>query len=427
MSIIQAVRPLINQQVYRKFFSNLGIVFVFRFITAVLSMVAIILTVRSCGVTAMGNITLIQNTANFLIIPIICGINSSIIRYLPAYEEKSEEFIGSALIGNLVIAVVFVLLYVILRGAFIKITNLSSQQWVHSVLMAVAINFATVFESVLRAKKSFFSLGTIKLVSTLIFFTIIVLSGLTLKNYSIYIIGFIINQVIFAAFALRKMGLKRIRFSLGIIKKVYEYGSINMVSWILSYIIFSIDLFIINHYCSTYEVGIFSLYQTNVRNIFNILFHDIFAVVFLPTIVCMDKVKIYKKIVSIIPLLLPCAILANIAIGITMFYLYGHNYRFNMMYVIIVALSTAFHFIYWIFNSVFTIEGKKGALLCLTVLGIPMPLLIAANILFVKYYGIAGSMICSIITQLVLIAAFIIFIKNRFLKGDQKTTDGVKE
>lgn len=426
MSIARVVSPFINKQVYRSFFNNLGIVFVFRFTTAVLSMVAIIFTVRNCGVIAMGNIVMVQNTANFLIIPIICGINSSIIKYLPLYEDKqSEEFIGSALVWNIIIAAVLSLIYILFRWGFCKITNLSADQWIYSVIMAAAINFATVFESILRAKKSFFSLGSIKMASTLVFFVIIVCSGLTLKNYSYYIVAFIINQAIFAILAIKKIGIKKVRVSIKISKIIYEYGAINMVSWILSYILFSIDLFIINYYCSNYDVGIYSLYQTNVRNIFNILFHDIFAVVFLPTIAGMNKVKIYKKIVSVIPFLLPIAVLANIAIGIVMFYLYGHNYKFSWMYIMIVAVSTAFHFVFWIFNSVFTIEGKKGALLCLTVLGIPMPLLIASNIVFIKFYGITGAMVCSLITQLVLIGVFILFIKYRFLNESQSQTDEV--
>lgn len=419
MNIVQIVKPYINHKFYRSFFSNLGIVFVFRFTTAVLSMVAIIFTVRNCGVIAMGNIGMVQNTANFLIIPIICGINSSIIKYLPLYEDKqNDEFIGTVLIWNTVLAIVLVTIYIIFKGIFCKITNLSTDLWIYSVILALTLNFATVFESVLRAKKSFFSLGTLKMISTIIFFAIVVVSVFKTKNYYFYIFGFIIYQAIFAVLTIKKIGIKKSGFSIKISRIIYEYGAINMVSWVLSYILFSVDLFVINHYCSTYDVGIFSLYQTNVRNIFNILFYDIFLVVFLPTIAGMDKVKIYKKIISIIPLLIPFAIITNFAIGIVLFFLYGHNYQFNLTYIILVSVSTAFHFIYLVFNSVFGMEGKKGALMCLTVLGIPMPLLIAANIVFIKFYGITGAMVCSLLTQLVLIAVIILFIKSRFLKNE---------
>ncbi len=421
MDLSERVHSLVKNRDITNFFNNLGIVFVFRFATAVLSLVIMAMAARFLGVVAMGDIVMIQNTAYLLVIPITLGVNTSIIKYLPGSEKEQEEkLIGSAFLCNMILCVVMVLIYIGFGKVFYKAANLSPDKWVLCVVLAVSINWANVLEAILRIKKQFFRLGSIKLIGALVNFAIVVFSCIVARNFYYFIIGLAINQGIFSILARKKDKTKKLRFSWETSKFMYKYGAINMVSCALSTFLFSADLFIVNHFCSGYDVGIYSVYQVNVKNFFNILFHDIFAAVFLPTIVRMDKVKLYKKIIRLVPFLLPLAILANAALCVAVLVIYGKNYPFNWTYLLLVSVGTGLHFIYWMFNSIFTVEGKKGAVLCMVGLGIPLPVLIAVCILLTKSFGITGAMISWLVTQVTLIGVLIFIIKYKYLNLEAK-------
>ncbi|RCX20051.1 O-antigen/teichoic acid export membrane protein [Anaerobacterium chartisolvens] len=416
-SISQRVVILISDGNIKKFFSSLGVVFIFRFTTAALNMVSIALTVRYIGVAAMGDITMVQNAGYLLVIPIVSGINYSIIKYLPQCGIKERnEFIVSAFLANISVTALLVLAYISASELFCKITGFSTDKWVLSIIFAAALNFSMVMESVLRSQKMFFRLSCLKMVGSLFFFAIVLVCGFIMKSFYYFVIAMIINQCVFAILAFRDIKIERMGFSMKAVRLIYSYGAINMVSWILSYALFSTDIFIVGHYCSAYDVGLYSLYHTNVRNFFNIMFHEVFAVVFLPTIAEIDKMKVYRKIIGLIPLLLPFSVLANAAFSIVMYFMYGGTYEFNWLYIGIVSISTGFHSIYWMLNSAFTVEGKRGAVLCLWVVGVPLPLLLAATVWITKSFGITGAMVSSLIAQLVLIGMFILTIKRLYLK-----------
>ncbi|WP_024834248.1 oligosaccharide flippase family protein [Ruminiclostridium josui] len=414
----KSVKLLRNSEI-RAFIENLGIVFIFRFTSAVLSVIGLVLAARYLGAVSVGNVTLIQNTAYLLYIPMCFGINISVIKFLPdcKNEEETEILLGSIGVWSLVLTVISVIIYGLFHPAINKALGFSGIQLLLTVIMAVTINYSMITEAILRSRKQFLTLGIIKMVSSLIFFTFTLISSLVLKNYLYFVYGLIINQFVAIIWSLKTINIKKFRFSMDISKRAYKYGAINMVSGALSYIMFNSDLYIVNHFCSDYDVGIYSLYQVNVKNFFNLMFHEIFAVVFLPTIVRMDTMKIYKRIKSLIPIMLPIAIIANMALSIFMLLLYGRDYKINWIYILLISVSLGFHFLYYVFNSVFTVEGKKGALLCMNVLGLPMPVLILISIVLTRAWGITGELISLLITQLTLVGVFLFIIKFKYLKN----------
>lgn len=417
--VTKETQGLIKNKDIKSFISDLGIVFVFRVVTAILSVVIMVLAARYFGVVAVGDIVIIQNISYIITIPMTLGINTSIIKYFPQREQDQGRFVGTVLICNLIIGLTWMLIYTMLGRVLSGIVNLSWERWLLSVMLAVTINWSTLFESILRAKKEFFRLSTLKVIGAMIYFAIILYSCLVKEGYYYFIFGLAINQGIFSVLACRRIGLKRIGFSFKLSKELYRYGAINMVSGGLSAVLFNMDLFIVNRVCTPYDVGIYSAYQVNVKNFFNIMFHDIFAAVFLPTIAKMEKIKIYNKIMGYLPLLCPAVILGNGGLCITVLLLYGKNYPIHWLYILLVSVGTGLHCIYWMFHSVFSIEGERGALICALVLGIPLPVLLATCILLTKNYGMVGTMVSWLVTQVMLIGVFVIIIKYKYQKKEE--------
>ncbi|MCD1258462.1 oligosaccharide flippase family protein [Paenibacillus athensensis] len=405
------------------FFSRLSIVFIFRLLSAALNLLGLTLAARYQGVTALGDIVTVQNAAYFLIIPIVIGVPFSIIKYLPlAAPADAKRLIGSVWTWNLLLTAGFLLLYVLLAAWFSGWTHLSPLKWGLSVSLAVALNFSTVLEAVLRAQNKFFLLSASKMIGTVVFFLIVLLYAPKADNFSYFIGALVANFAIFAVIAWFGSGIRSFGFSWPMSRKLYGFGAINMVSGTLSMLLFSSDLFIVNYFCSAYDVGVYSVYQINVRNFFNLMFFEVFAVVFLPAIAHMDKIRIYKTVLRMIPWLLPLSVAANAVLCLLLLFMYGSGYTLHWTYVGFVSASTGFHFIYWVFNSVFTIEGRKGATLNLIVLGLPLPLLLLATVGLTMKFGITGTMLASLLTQLVLLGTFILFIQRRYLPGEAGKT-----
>lgn len=408
----------------KNFLSNLSTVFIFRMLSAVLNVIGLILAARKLGVIALGDISMIQSIAYFLIIPMVLGVHISIIKYLPEGKGdalQEQQIIGSAVLCNGLLTGLFVLIFLKIAETISVIAHISESQWILSVALAVAINFATMSETVLRAKNKFFLLSIAKLIGTLAFFLIVVFCYFTANSFNFFIGALIVNFVIFTVIAWAGSGVFKLSFSLKTAKTLYRYGGITMVSISFSTILFSSDLFIVNYFCSKYDVGMYSVYQVNVRNFFNLLFHEVFAIVFLPAIAQLDKSKVYTRILGMLKWLVPLAIVANAVLCIVLILLYGKDYPLNWTYVAIVSVSTGLHFIYWVFHSVFSVEGKKGAILCLLTLGIPMPLLLLLSVLFTQNLGILGTMIATLLMQLILIGTFVYIIKSRYLNQQVRT------
>lgn len=420
---------LLNNRAIASFFSNLGTVFIFRMVAAVLNIAGLILAARHLGVVALGDITLVQNIAYFLIIPMVFGIHLSTIKYYPAHSDQPSEadklqeqqIIGTIAVCNTVLVILWTALYLSVTRAMNVFGHVSATEWTLSIIFAVALNFSMVSESVLRAKQKFFLLSVAKLIGTCVFFIIVLACYTRLDTYPYFIIALIVSFVLFTLIALIGLRGSKFAFSKEMAGKLYRYGGVTMISLLFSNILFASDLFIVNYFCSSYDVGMYSVYQVNVKNFFNLLFHEVFAVVFLPTVAQLDKGRVYSLIVRLIPLLLPVAIIGNVLLCVVLLFFYGKGYPLNWTYVGLVSVSTGFHFIYWIFHSVFSMEGKKGAMMCLTVLGIPLPLLIAVYLVLTKYNGIWGTMVANLVTQCVLLGTFVLLIRFKYLKQARQT------
>ncbi len=413
---IRIMDVIANAQV-KRFLSNLGTVFLFRIGAAGLNALSLVIAARYYGVVAVGDINLIMSAAFFLIIPMMIGVQFSIIKFYPVgSQEDKEKLIGTSLFWNILMVVICSLIYLIPGNMFASWLNISPAVWLWGVLFAIAVNFSTVFDAILRAEEKFFLLGLGRLVGTVIFFIIVVLACLQAISFYAFIVALIVNHVVFTIMAYRGMSIRKFRFSWKSTKQIYSYGSMNMVSLALSMTLFTTDLFIVNYFYSGYDVGIYSVYMVNVRMFFNLLFHEIFAVVFLPTVAQLDKLKIYHRIMKMSPLLVPAAILANAALCISLLILFGKDYPLDWGYVALVSVGTGIHFLYWVLNNLFTVEGKKGALINLKVLGIPLIFLLAMAVYLTREFGIVGAMSASLATQIILVAVFAIVIQREYGK-----------
>lgn len=403
------------------FVNNLGIVFFFRIVSATINLLAIVYATRIMGIEAVGKINLVQSISYFIVLPVSLGLNYSIIKYYPLYRSKErDQFMGTLVSSCCVITVCITLFYMLLSNFFSKIFHISKANWFLAIIMMISINMYTIIEAILRSNEKFKEIGIYKFISTIVFFIILIMFTINISNYKIFILAVVFHQLLFCILSKKYMVIKGklcINKEIGV--KILKFGAVNMCSQIICFILFSTDILLVNYFCPEVEVGVFALYQINVKNFFNIIWHEVFAVVFLPAIAKLDKLSIFRKIIKILPIILIFSFFMNFCLSLFMLVMYGYLNNIIWKYVILISIELGIHSIVWIFNYIFIIDGKKGAVMCLKVLGIPMPFLILINILAVKCYSISGLLYSLIFMQIILIISFMINIYRNFIKGEE--------
>ncbi len=395
----------------RKFARNIGTIFFYNRAASFFITILGIITARVLGPADYGNIALIGNASNFLIIPMIMGINSSMFKLLPgSLPKRTRELIGTAFFSNLVTTIFFGWLFLNGYEWIGKPLKFTHSIWDFCIVTTILINFFSLNESFLRGREEYSFIGKGRLVSSIVFFiSVLFFYRIGLLNLSTYYIGFFLSQALFCVISIWKNRKWLISFSWPTAKEIYRYGGIIMLHMFFNAIVFSSDIFIVNYFNPGRDVGIYSVYQGAVKNLFVMMFYEVFSVVFLPTIAQMDRFDIYRKINKMTLQIIVFVTFSTFGLTILTVCLFGREYPLNFGYALLVALSISFYLLFQLYNSIISMEGNREALLCLIPFLIVLPFALFLQVGLTKTNGLTGAMMAVLLTNISL------FITSKFL------------
>lgn len=397
-----------RNQLIKEFLTNFSKVLIYKIITSLFLAIITIITARTVTPTEFGQVGIINNIAYLLFIPMILGVHSSMYKFLPiSNETERNELIFLSILGSSLSILLFVLLFLCVFPYFIGKLNITNYLWQTGIIMTVIVSSNILSESYLRGQKLFGEICKYRLVAAVINLLMIVLFyiGLKQKSLDYYFLSLAASQILFTILAMFRV---RVRMLTNVdwtsIKKVYQYGINSSISMFLGGFIFVSDLFFVNYFCSPMEVGLYNAYQGFIKNIFSILFYEVFMVVFLPVIaesnynqLVKRKVQVYLPVIMI--MLITCSSLAIIFF----IKLFGHNYQLNYPYATLSSISIALYAIYQIKLSIYNMEGDKSALMTGITLLINLPFILSLQFAATKYWGITGALVSVVFTNLILI------------------------
>lgn len=400
-----------------KFMKNIGMVFLYNRIGAIFTLAITIWAARSFGPAEYGKVGIITNISNLLMLPMMLGVNSAMYKYIPdSSNGESDQLKSAALMGNLILTICFTGLYLSMGGWVAANFRIPVRIWQIGIAAAIILNFYVLSESFIRGRKLFATIARARFAGSMLFFVIFLIAVVHFCNLSVssYFYAFFISQLLFVVIAMVKSGFQSFPLSWRVLQRIYQYGFWNMANSLLIIILYSSDLFIINFFFPGREVGIYNVYQGFAKGLLSVLFYEVFAVVFLPTIAHMDKNRIYQMFKRIVPVIFPLIIGAVSGLVAIIVWLTGKEYGLNWGYILLVASGIAFFTIFQIYNAIFTMEGNTGAKLCLIPLGVTLPVSLISQYLFTQYFGITGTMVAVVITNMLLVVSFDIVLKRSF-------------
>jgi len=388
------------------FLRNFSVTFIFKALSLMLTLVVYVISIRELGVITWGQIALIGSVANIMLIPLTFGLHNGVIKYVPvSTKEESRKLMGTALIANLVPSSILTVLLVMAAPTVENWFGFPIHHWLATVALAMSINMYILTESFLRGQQMFFRLGMYKLLGSVVFLggTLIGMYVFGVKSMSSYMIPLIAQNLFFFVSALVKSGLIPLYFSFKTWKKLISYGMFVMLSWLISALLFTSDLFLVAHFGAQYDLGVYSVYQNTIRNLCTILFHDVFAVVFMPMIAAMNRRHVDRIIMKFsIPIFF--VVWLGAAIVTTMLILlYGKSIPLDWLYVCLTSAGIAMNMMYLLISTVISLDGIKAAKWIFVALIIPIPAMLYLQYLFVKQWGMIGGMSAVILLNICLV------------------------
>lgn len=382
------------QETVRTFLSHLKIVFLFNVSAYGLIALGLIITAQQWGPEEYARISLVGALSTYMLLPLSAGVHAVMYKKLPnAALHELPALMGSALTINGITAALFALLFLAIGPRLTALIKLPAGVWNTAIVASLCVNFALLSESFLRGQKKFRRIGTFKVVSSGLFFMLILAAifGFGYRSFVIYHALFCASQVLFGILAISSSG--KINFTIDLKKyyKILRYGFFLAGNMLISNIVFYSDTLIMNFFYSPREVGIFAAYQLLVKQIFIVLFWEVFAVVFLPTMAEGNRKETSIRLIKLYaPIFLVLVVVLSGVVSLLILF-FGSSYPFNVWYVLLAASGGAFFSLYQISNSILAMDGSAGARRAFISVALFLPFAIGVQIAATRMYGIPGA------------------------------------
>jgi O-antigen/teichoic acid export membrane protein len=382
-----------------------------------LAAITTLVIAKEIGAAQYGEMTLVLAISTFMVVFLLMGINFALYHYMPnAHEEEHHSIIGTAFISSVVFLILFFFLSMHLSAFSTKTLRITVKVWEFSIWLAISTTMNSMIDAFLRGKKRFIFIGAARVINAVFYLSTsaVFLFILDVREFTYFIILLIAGQLVFIVAALIRLRFPIFRFSIKNFKRLYKYGFYISITTIILMFVFSIDVFILNYYSTTASVGIFSVYLTFGKKLFVVVFNEGIGVVLLTTLAKTNKNDIFQKVKRIIPYLALLVASGTFLLYLVFFIYLKSKYPFDLFYMFLVSAGMAFHAIYNLFFSIFSMDGESGAKVCTKVALITLPLSTATQIILIKYFDIIGGFAAFIVTNLIIITVFWIYAERMY-------------
>lgn len=391
------------------FLRNIGVTFVFKAGSLLLTLVVYVLCARALGAAVWGQAALIVSAANLVVIPLTFGLYNGVVRFVPvSNEEESREWMGTALAANLILSSALAVLLGLSGPIVERLIGFPVSSWLPAIAIAMSVNLYILTESFLRGQQRFYRLGLYKLLGSFVFLAgaLLGLYGLGAKSMYSYLIPLAGQNLVFFIAVLLGGGLGRLRATMRTLRRLFLFGFFMMLSWLFSALLFTSDLFFVARFVPDDTLGVYSVYQNTIRGLCTVLFHDVFAVVFVPMIASLDKRRVDRILARYSIPIAACIALAAAAMTTALVLLYGEAYPLDWRYVGLTSCGIAMNMMYLLYTSVLALEGAKAARLTFLALLVPMPALLLMQYLLARQWGMTGGMVSVVALNACLLIAY---------------------
>ncbi len=406
------------------FFKNLLFVGVATVISTLCTSIFNILGGRSLGPQEYGKFILIQSVAMFLYFPMELGFNTAMLKYT---SEKNDYQRQSNIIkGTLILVVLFttvsIAFYISIATPLSHLFSISINLFYLAITFAALFVFFTLTTSVVRGLNRMRAYSVLQMV----YGAIILISFLVfLFNHRLsfetmvfpMLLAYISVAVSIYFIFIRK--LARWKFDISTAKMLWRFSIFSAIGG-LSYTFYTnIDRIMIGRYLPVGDVGIYAAYYTASINVAG-LFWGMFNMVYFPTISgYKNKGTIFFRINKFIPFLISLGIPFLIICEYIVLKLYGARYSLNIFWILLFSITSICVVVDGLYGWLLQAIGLYGAKICSIAAVVIAVVNAGLNLILIPNFGIAGAIICLMISYMVSIIIKLTWGRSYLLKGEE--------
>jgi O-antigen/teichoic acid export membrane protein len=391
----------------RRFIENLSYIFMGTFFASLLTFVLNIVMIRFLGPTEYGIFTLILVIANFFVLPMVMGFDTSSTYYLARGNDK-KRVISTAFTSVFFFSVILSVLFLFFIGPIAELFATSEGVILYAIIYAFAIVLYKLFQSVLQGLHMMKKIALLKVAQHVIMGLLLAFFLFVIKDYTFInpltanFAGYFCVGLIILIY-LRKNILN---FSRRCFVRLGQYGFVFFLVNVMITLINSIHLLFVNFFLGLSAFGIYAAYYTASKVVTEKLY-VIFVTVFFPTVSGkINKKAVIKAVNRLFPIATLSILVINLFIILSFVYFYGDKYPFYAGLVILFSVDAALRTVYkiemWLLGS-FGMDGAKKTIKGMSVITV---LNVGLNLVLIPIFALYGAVMASVITHSIFIGYF---------------------
>lgn len=398
----------------KKFVKNLSYVGFGTIIAVIFSFTFNILAGRILGPSGYGEFTLVQSIAMFLIIPMLLGFETSMVKYTSENGDlkRQRSIISITYIFVFIFMVVSISIYYLFSSQISKIFSVPIGFFYLSIIFATFYVFYMLTTDTLRGlheMKKYAILQPVYSITLLITFLVFIIINIISFKSMIFSIclAYGVTGGIILVFIRKYL---RFEFDKTWANKLSRYSVLALIGGLTFVFYTNIDKILINKYMAISDVGIYKAYSYSFLTFLSLCL-GIFITVFFPfASKSKNKDIIFRRINKFVPFIIIFGLPVMIGSGIVILMLFGTEYTFNLSLALLFGIAGICIFINSIYSWLMNAVGRKGIRLTSLAAIIIALANIFLNILLIPIMGIKGAIIATIISY---ILSFIIILSKR--------------
>jgi O-antigen/teichoic acid export membrane protein len=213
--------------------------------------------------------------------------------------------------------------------------------------------------------------------------------------------------------------LARWKFDISTAKMLWKFSIFSAIGG-LSYAFYTnVDRIMIGRYLPVGDVGIYAAYYTASINIAG-LFWGMFNMVYFPTISGYEnKGTIFVRINKLIPFLISLGIPFLIICEYIVLKLYGASYSLNIFWMLFFSVTSICVIVDGLYGWLLQAIGLQGIKITSIAAVVIAVVNTGLNLILIPKFGIAGAIICLMISYIISIIIKLTFGRNYLLKGEE--------
>lgn len=352
-----------------------------------------------------GKFNVVQSMSLFIYIPMLLGLNTSLVKYL---SEKSDSdrmaIISTTYVLVFTFTVISVAIYIISFNVVVRYLSLSRELFLLSVLFAACFVFYTITTYTLMGLLKLKLLSVYQLLYSLLILAILLLILFTfhINDYTLMVYPIILAYGITGSLIFLKYILP---FTCFIFHKGYaiillRYGFYALVGQTTYSIYTNIDKILIYKFLSGADLGLYAAYAFSSISIGLILINIINIVLFPNVSRSSNKKMIYDRVNSLLPLLMVISFLFIFSVESLLLKFFWARYAFDLTLIILFAMAS----ILIVANGIYTWLLNATGIMGIKITSLNSILIAIAsfslNIALIPLIGIHGAVLSLIICYL---------------------------